>query len=508
MSDNQIVSRKAIVSVDPYSLHSYRYHHNEISINDIKRFDKKDFYISYVQTKDIISSTIEISRSVPEEDLKDAIEVKAYDELGLEGEVEYSIYYFESNKQDEEERIFNIIAVDTGKLNTVFQDMDGIKYIDYMTAAPFLLKSLYHRNILEPTQTDCFIYFQEDDAFIAIYQNGDYLFSKSIRYSLKVISDTFAKNLGKRFSEDEFYKILTKEGLKNSNVTYQQQLMKLLGEVFLYINDVILFAKRAYHIDNIDCIYIGSQIGNISGIEEFCNSYLNIEAKLLKFNIAKNSNEIEYDQIHTLMTLTAVNYINNKDENLNLTIFKRPPPFIYRPSGKLMQVLAASVILSFAYPAYQLGYNYYLEEELKTLNSQHKVLSKQANDLRQKFAQGNKKKKDIESKLAEKEKELTYRTTILHEIYKKKVDYPMKAKILTELFSYVNKHHSKVVKVENKDREMLLTVQSDADKHITEFMKDLADFKKYNISTELIQKDDNKSTYLSAVKVELYGKFE
>jgi len=500
------IGEKPIVTVDPYSLKSYLYKNSFFEKPTSKELAKNNFFISYVQTKDIISSTVDISRSITGEDLRDAIEIKAYDELGLDSGAEYSIFYFESQKQDGEERIFNVIAVDKASLYDIFADVKDVKYVDYITTAPFLFKSLYTKNILEPTQTDCFVYFHKDDATVTIYQDGEYIFSKSIRYSLKVISDTFSKELGKHVDENEFFEMLSKTGLQNKNNTYQQQLMKLFGEVFVYINDVVLYAKRAYHLDKIDQIYLGTEIGYVAGLEEFCHNYVNIPTKKLEIKISKNRDEVEVDPIHELLSLSAQDYMEGAlEEDMNISIFKKPPPFKNRPSGKLVQVAAATLLLSMAYPTYQFVYDtMFLQKDLNALNDEFQVKSKEANVRKAAFASVTKEKKAIDVKLAAKNKELDFRTKLLHEIYAKKVSYPMKAKVLTDLFSKVTKHKGKVTKVANIGNDMIVTIQNKKDKQVTELLTELAEVKKYDVSTDMIKKDANTSYYESAIKVGLH----
>lgn len=499
---------KTIVTVDPYSSTSFEYQDNLISKGNVKRYEQKNFYNSYVQTKDVISSTVDIDNDVSAEDLKDAIEIKAYDELGLESSREYSIFYFESNRDDNDFKVFNVIAIDKERLNEVFGELKDIKYIDYITVAPFLMKSLYNRNLLSIDSTDCFVYFHNDDAFVAIYQNGEYIFSKSIRYSLKNISDTFSKELGKRVDESELFAMLAKSGLRNENSAYQQQFMKLFGEVFVYINDVILYAKRAYGLEKIDQIFLGTEIGNIPGMDEFCYNYVNISTKKLEFKVSKNANEITIDPLHTLLIINGQDYQTSFDERFNVSIFKRPPPIWKRPSGKLMQSVAAALLISLAYPGYQFGYdNFFLQEEVKDLNEIDCALAVKVSSMKIDLTKIHKEKKDITEKLNAKNEDLEFRTKLLKEIYSKKVSYPMKAKVLTNLFDKINKHDSNVVSVDNNSTDMVITVRSKKDKYITELMKDISITKGYEVSTELIKKDENTTYYESAIKVGLHGNF-
>ncbi len=500
--------KRSIVTLDPYSLKSYRYRDNLITEESVKKFDERAFYISYVQTKDIISSTVDIEIGVSDEELDDAIEIKAYDELGLDAEKEYSIFHFQSNRDDGEYRVFNVIAIDTDVLNNIFSELKSIKYIDYITAAPFLMKSLYTRNLLTPDKTDCFVYFHKDDAHVTIYKDGEYVFSKSIKYSLGYIADTFAKELGKRIDEKSFFAMLRKSGMQHENSAYQQQLMKIFGELFVYINDVIMYARRAYRLENIDQVYIGTEIGNIAGVEEFCYNYISLPTKYLNFKISKNANEIDVEPLHTMMIESAITYQEDRDDTHNISIFRKPPPLNQRASGKLIQVVAASLILSLAYPMYQFVYErMFLQKELAQLQNEQRNLAQRSSQIKSALARVQKEKKEIETKLSVKMKDLDFRTDLLKEIYKKKVNYPMKAKILTDLFQRVNAHHAKVVETQEQNNTMYITVRSAKDKYITELIEDIAIGKEYDVSTELIKKDENTSYYESSIKVGLNGQF-
>ena len=500
--------KRSIVTLDPYSLKSYRYRDNVVSEESVKKFDDRAFYISYVQTKDIISSTVDIEAGIPEEDLRDAIEIKAYDEMGLESDKDYSIFYFQANRDDGEFQVFNVIAIDKDVLSDIFGELKEIKYIDYITAAPFLMSALYTKNLLPADKTDCFVYFHKDDAFVTIYKNGEYVFSKSIKYSLGYISDTFAKELGKRIDEKNFFEMLQKSGMQHENSAYQQQLMKIFGELFVHINDIILYAKRAYRLEEVDQVYIGTEIGQIKGMEEFCFNYISLPTKYLELKISKNAHEIDLEPLHAMMIEKAIEYQDTLDETQNISIFRKPPPLKQRPSGKLIQVLAASLLVSLLYPGYQFIYEkMFLQPDLSRLNAEYRKYSQQSNRMKAAMAKVMKEKKEIETKLAAKSKDLDFRTKLLREIYHKKVNYPMKAKVMTDLFERINTHHARVVETTENNNTMTITVRSPKDKYLTELMEDMARVKHYDVSTDMIKKDENASYYESSIKVGLNGKF-
>ena len=493
-----------IVSIDPLSLVSYAYSKNEIKLHKLDKSNKDSFFISYIQTRDVISSTIDISRNIPDSDLKDAIEIKVYDELALDSSIEYAITYLETDSKDSKNRSYNVFIIDLGIVTTKLSPIkDKTHYIDYVTTAPFLIKSLYRKNFLEPEGTHCFVYFQKTDAFLAIYKGGEYVYSKSLHYSLKEINEKFCELIGERVDEEDFYRILTNEGLKSTNSAYQQNLMQLFGEIFLYINDVLVFAKRSYNIDVIDKIYIGSEIGSFSGIAEYGKSYLGLESYEFNFSIAINSKEWYIDQLHILMMLNAQMYMENPDDSLNFSIYKRPPPFKQRAVGKLVGALAASALVGLAYPAYQVGYDTYLSVVLRGTTVEYNETYKKTSHIREQLALLKVEKEKVDSLVSNEISKFEFRKKLLTEIYNKKISYPMKSLILAEIFQISNTNECKVESIEFKKNQLDFFVRNKSEKKITEFIKDLTGLKKYKISTDKIMKDDALRLYTSKISIGL-----
>ncbi len=491
-----------IISIDPITLNSYEYSKNEIKVNKLEKSKKDSFFTSYIPAKDIITASIEMSRNISDEDLKDAIEIKVYDELGLDSAIDYSITYLETETNDVKNRVYNVFVIDSSMVNERLSRVKKYtKYIDFVTGSPFLLQSLYKKNFLEPDSVDCFVYFQKDDAFLAIYRDGEYIYSKSLHYSLAQINEKFCELLGERVDEKDFNNLLVNEGLKGNNLDYQQHLMKLFGEIFLYINDVLVYAKRSYSLESIDKIYIGSEVGELLGLDEYAQSYLGLEAHEFNFSIAINSKEWYIDQIHILMILSAQVYFDEKDENLNFSPFKRPPPLSERTSGKLLGAVIASTILSLAYPGYQLGYDYFLQFKLSKQRKVFAELNKKTIAIKRELANIKRAKNKVNSLLKKEGQKFEFRKKLLNEIYAKKISYPMKALILSELFQISNRSQSKIIDAKFKDGVLTFDIQNRSDKKITEFIQNLTKLNKYQINTKKIVKNDKKGMYLSRISI-------
>ena len=493
-----------IVSIDPSSLVSYAYSKNEIKLNKLEKSDKNAFFISYLYARDMISATIDISRNIPDSDLKDAIEIKVYDELALDTSVEYTITYSETDSKDTKNRSFNVFIVDAALIDAKLSPIkEKTRYIDYVTPAPFLIKALYSKNLLEPDGTHCFVYFQKNDAFLAIYKGGEYIYSKSLHYSLKEINEKFCELIGERIDEEDFYKLLVNEGLRATNSQHQQSLMQLFGEIFLYINDVLVFCKRSYKIDYIDKIFLGSEIGTFSGIDEYGRSYLGLESFEFNFSIAINSKEWYIDQIHILMMLSAQLYLENPDELLNFSIFKRPPPLKERPAGQLLAILLIGLVVGFAYPLYQLSYSLFLSLKAAQDTSAYNDLYQKTSHIRQELSALKTEKDKVDMLLKEESNKLEFRKKLLSEIYQKKISYPMKAAILVEIFELSNQNGCKVESIDFHGKQLDFYVLNRSEKRITEFIQDLTELKKYKVNTDKILQNEETRLYSSKISIGL-----
>ena len=493
-----------IISIDPSTLHSYSYAKNEIKLHKLEKSSKNSFFISYIQTRDLIQSVIDISRNIPESDLKDAIEIKVYDELALDSSIEYAIHYTETESKDTKLRTYNVFVVDTTLLDTKLAALrEKTKYIDFLSTPPFLVKALYQKNLIEPVGTHCFVYFQKTDAFLAIYKNGEYLYSKSLHYSLKEINEKFCELLGERVDEEEFYKILINEGLRTTKNDYQQHLMKLFGEIFLYVNDVLIFAKRSYGIDTIHRTYIWSEIGVFSGIKEYGQSYLGLESHAFNFSIAINSKEWYIDQVHILMMLSAQVHFENPFEGINFSLHKRPPPFKQRASGKLASVVGLGILIGLAFPLYQIGYDTYLSILLSQNNDQYNELIRKTSHIRQVLSALKVEKEKVNALVDAETTKFEFRKKLLNEIYNKKISYPMKAQILSEVFELSNQSFSKISSVNFTQKSFDFLIHNKDDKRITEFISELTRLEKYKINTDKISKNETGHSYVSRISVGL-----
>jgi hypothetical protein len=495
------------VSINPYANEAYLYTKDLLRKSSL-RFSKKYFYSSFISAKDIIATHIDISKNIPEEDLRDVLELKAYEELDLDQTIEYKIEFIEAPVlPSDKERRFYVFVVEYDRINEIFKDViKGIPYIDAILPSTLLFRALYSNDILDNVSTDLFIYFQRHDAFLTIYQNGSYIYSKSLKYSFEDIAERLSELMGKDVSAHEVMSDLAKEGLRITDLEKLQHYMQIFNELFMHINDVLIYAKRANNIEDIDHIYIGSEIGSIKGIDEYCQTYLGHAALDFDFDYGIKSKEPHVDDLHYLDILSAKDIVEKEIEYPNFSIYPRPDPFFKRPAGKLTIAIAAAIVLGAAYPLYNYALGLKYQIEAMQLEKIYPEIHKKRVDLETRLNALRKELDRIKKMVASKEKELERYMNILQSIYDKKVNYVPKSATIAEISQDMVKYKLLLSSIENNISKYDFNTSSTDDKAITRFIRYISTSKgdRYDISTHEITKLSPESgVYSSTIEVKV-----
>jgi hypothetical protein len=508
MSKSKQQTYSTIVSVNPYRGDYYVGTFNTISKTSSPSFSKEQYALSFLNTKGFISTLIGISKNIPEDDIYDALENKVYEELALDMAIEYHIKYIEAiHRGAEGDRFFHVFVVDPLTLEQEFSPViEKLKYLDQIVPVPLLLKSLYVKGHIDSNDAHCFVYFQENDAFFCIYNEQEFIYAKSLKFSLKQMHERFCELLGEQIDLIAFETILANDGLNTSNPEYQKNLIKLFGEIFLHISDVITYAKRAYDIKKFDEIFIGTGVGKVIGLDEYAQTYLGIKTAPLDFDYGFNTNGQIVDQIHQLLHLYGRLESDERYE-CNFTIFHRPPPFAKRDSGKLILVTAAALAAALLYPGVYWGLSYFEEFRHAVLTKEYEQVhiekTTREDMVNLKLANKNAAQKLLdEQKTAYKQKQDT-----LIKVHEKKVDYPMKAKILADFTQSFNQYRVQLKTIKysedlNNTKTFAFGLTSSSTQNITALLKHLTESKRdrYTFNLELISYDDEQKSYLSELK--------
>lgn len=510
MSKRTQHSFSSVLSVNPYKDTYINGVSCFLNIDTSAEFSKEQFAIAYLNTKEFINAQIEISKNIPDEDVYDAINSKAYDELALDNAVEYQVQYIETfNNLDEDNRHFHVFIVDPLEVTQTFiNTIERIKYLDIIIPAPLLLKSLYSKAIIDSEGVHCFIYFQENDAFITIYGDKEFIYTKSIKYSLIDMHERFCELYGERIEYSSFINFYTKESLKDTQSDYKEYSIKLYKELFANVNDILTYAKRAFSIENFDHVYIGSQLETATKLDEMFEVELNIKSSEFDFDYGFESNDVYIDQLHALMhTYTTLSEPQRYESNF--TVYHPPPAFAKRDSGKLILLTAASFALAFAYPItyWILTYAQILQEDIlkQEYKEIHNIKITRESTIQNKEAD---KSKSIALLNLEKQDYINRKNTLI-KIHDVKVNYPMKAQLLSTLTKDLNKFSVKMESLAytetNETKTFQLDLVSAKNRKITQLVQHLTKTyeNKFKFNMKSIDYDDESKVYFSQLKVSI-----
>ncbi len=507
MSKKSEHSFSSVVSINPYTQEFYTSISNFLTKSSEIQYSKNQYAISFLNTKNFIHAQLDISKNIPQEDVYDAIYNKAYDELALDQAVEYQIQIIEAfNNLDEENRYFHVFIVDPSEVKEIFKNViEQIKYIDIIIPAPLLLKSLYTKELIETNGTDCFIYIQENDAFLTLYNEQEFLYTKSLKFSLIEMHERFCEIHGERIEYEEFKEFLSSVNLKYSETEQKDSLIKLYKELFATINDVLTYAKRAFELDKIDMIYIGSSLYFESKLDEMLESVIAIKTKIFEFDYGFESSELYIDQLHPLMHLYTT--ISEEEKYIaNFTLFPRPPKFFQRESGKIITVTAASLILAFIYPITYWILTYAQGLQLDILKDKyheiHNIRVTREATIKNKKADLNK----LAILLKKEQEEFSSKKETLKKIKHVKNDYVMKAKELTKFTKDLNKYGVKVEHLayteQNATRQFIFDLVASKSSKITGLLQYVTKVHEddYQFDLQKILYDKKTKLYFSTLK--------
>ena len=497
---------KNVVTLNVYTDKSYIF--KDDSFQPLKKltYNTSNIVASYVSNKDIINTIVHLSRSIPEEDIEDILEIKAYEELGLDQANTYIISSREV-ETSEEEREFHIFVAEPEALDSLYLPIkQQTKYLDLIIPAPLLYRSLYTKEILQDNNTHCFVYFTKEDTFVTLYKNGEYLYSKSIDFSLEQIYDKYCDAVGEKVDEKEFYTILESEGLKTTNNDYQQNFRKIFGDVFITINDIIIYAKRAFGLDTIDQMFIGSERGPIIGLDEYSQNYLGLHSSDFNFNYNVTNEEWYTDQLQYLLLLRSLDYLEDESDFVNLTMYPRSPAFVKRASGQFIITTFAAVSLSLAYPLIYLVGSYVNDAKIYALTIENNRLTAESNKYKKILSEKKTIIKGLDGKIKVLSAKYEGKTKTLTAIYNKKVNYRLKSGIFHNIAEELGKLDVMTEMIHTEEDVLFVSLVSTDDRKLTELIKYISEThfdEVISMDIERIQKDPVSNYYKGLLKVEL-----
>jgi len=499
-------AKNSIVTIDLYNKKFYRFINGKFEAIKKLKFSKRDTIVSYVANNELIIEPMEFSPNLPSYDLDEVAYNKAYEELKLDTATKYKITPIKTAIRGSLQK-YQTIIVDENKLREKFASIVAKhSVIDYIIPAPLLYKILYYQNKLASKNCDIFLHFGVEDTFVTFYYKGEYLYSKSIKYSLTYMYERVCQLAQEVFlTKEQFFDILKKDGLKNSEDRVKNLLVQVFNECFLNLNDVLIYTKRVYDIDKINKVYIGFSFGYLSGIDAYVKNYLNLDTAPISSTYSKADPAKSVDALSSLMLMNVIEAKKSLYEPVNITPFPKPEPLRKRPSGKIL-LGGLGIVLLFLIPViynYIVGFSYQVENV--TLSKEESRLNRIVTSYKKRLKAKREELKALTDATKKLEKIYKSKKGELDEVYDKKFNYQLKSEQLALVTEVLTSFDIKSKNITITDNMYLIELEAKNDNEITAFIKKLVskfNNKITNVDIKNIKFDKEEGLYKGVLKVE------
>lgn len=501
-SSNRIV----VLSQDPG--HIYILENGKLKIDVPQNILNTDVIIAILSPKNVVATEFELNRSIPLEELEDEVTMRIFEEMSLDQEIEYTIRYIEKRSADRDQSKYRAIEAFFIENHTLYEKytplLENIQYIDFLILPLQLFKNLYTYEFLQKSGHDAFVYFSQDDAFLSVYSNGEYLYGKSFKSSLEILYQRFSEIIGEKLDYNLFTTLLTSDPFPPEYATYHEFFEIMYGEILSGLSDTLTHARRLNNIQEFRDIYLTTSVGNIPSFCDYANNFSNIELKNLTIENPFDT-ELSVDLL-TLLAFMEGGHLKFQDDGaqaeLNFSIFHRPPPFKERDAGRFVIATAASLVLAFTYPAWELGRSLYIDYQLGVQTAEYNELHAVVESHKARKAALVTQQQDILKAIDAEKSLVTDRQALLEDVDKRLHSYLYKSKTLTELFVYFNRYGVKIYELDFHDDYVLFTLYAKSDKPITTLIKGLVTSNRYKlVETKRIEWDPQRKMYISNVGV-------
>ncbi len=465
--------------------------------------DKKSFIGSRVSYNDVILHSFKVPESMSEDELKTTVEIKMYDDAGLDLQKKYKMIYTRKELDFEDSVLIEAFAVDMDVVtDSLASVLAQTKHIDFL-ALPFLsFATLYENKILEP-KNDLFVYIDENEAFLSIYKDAKYLSTKSLMNLSEIVKKL--ETAGIDIGIVELKEHLRTKGLdatlyERDESRLYNELESIFSMMLTKINDIVVYNRSVFGLESIDRIFISTQNARLKGAREFIDNFGFNEVEVKDFNLFNSKEEGHF--FEKIVASYIYDKLKEKDFTHNLTLFKREPAFYKKESGRVLIGLSLVLFVGFSFVGYVWFSNTILEKEKVKLQKQYDVIKRNETKYKSKIANTNKELKVVAEKkdsLNKKFKSIEKSMVDMEKMREQKSAY---SDFIFDVNRLLYKYKLSITKIEmigKDDMSIELIAQFKKRDNIAKFMEDLIISGFDGITTDEIKLSN--SIYLSKIEI-------
>ena len=458
----------------------------DLNTKQIFSFDGKAFINSSIKDKnipivsrllyqDITTYSFQAKNSLSKNELLVEIELKMYEEAGLDPEQEYKILHIIKNTSIKETSLIEVFMINKNQVKNRYQDaINIVQHIDYLVIPPLSFEILYKNKILTQ-QNDLFVYISKEEAFVAFYQDGIYLSSKKIESINDMIKYFNTNNI--QIELNKLENILLTKGLDKSKYAPEEyniyeHLQNIFTKLFIKIDNLAIHNRSIFGYTKIDRVFFGVNNNLIPNLKSVTQSFTkNASFYGLNFITEKNHNVL-----NIICALYARNNLIINDNSKNITFIKRKQPFYKTELGKLSLISASIFLIIGTYTFYKQYKISNLQNEVDSLTTQYEKSLKTKKLLQNKLKTVKKEKEKLITTKKEIDQKIDQVQNIINTLINLKSADKKYTSTLVLINKLLKKHHLSIDNItqtgKNKISIELYSANNKRDK-IAKFMSEL-----------------------------------
>jgi hypothetical protein len=466
--------------------------------------NKNLYTVSRVLYEDIVVYSFKIPAINVNDDLSSLVEIKMYEEAGLDVNKLYKITYITKELDFDEMCLIEAFALDLDTLKSTFdKTIKKVKYIDFLALPFFAYTTFYTNKILTP-KNDVFAYVGDDEAFLSFYKDGSYISTKSISSLNEIVQKLNSQDM--QIDLEKLKDILTNKGLKQelydrSDGELFIAIESIFSDILTKVNNIAMHNRSVFGFDNIDRLFMSTREGRIKGFKEFAKNFGFATTDILDFNLFREKQQSDF--LGHVAASYGLDKYKEKADIQNVTIFKKPPSFLSTQTGRLTVWIVGFCIVLLAIFSYFYMYAQNLQNQKDVLEAKYQSIQKRAKVYKRDIGKEINQIKDIKKDI--KKQNLVYENIKLSisklESMKGKDD--RYTNFLVSINSLLQRYKLKARSIEQIGRtKMTIEVVSSYNNRdkISKFLKSLIDEGFVNVKTDEIKLDD--TNYISKIEIE------
>lgn len=466
----------------------------EGEFSDPSARDLKELYTGTIIPLSLLNThTLKLSGHLSDDELRIQVEIRMFEEGNLNTDEEYTIDFIR-HPIASDEILVEVFALSHTKAGEYLSGaLNKTSSIDRIIPGFLIYSTLYPEL---KAQNDLFIYWGEEEAYAAIYQNGRYIAHRSIETLASIAVDT-GLDLSKLKEFFQTKGVIEEKYLPeelNKYILIQEKIAKNIERIVHTINH----KRGLFGLSGIDHCYLDFDGNEIPGLASIFTAYGigDITVSALKRSGSSS------DNIHDILCCEAL--AASQEGDFNLSPYPRKAPWYARESGKFLGFLGgalAIVLISSITVGWMIANE---EERQEELTARLETLKQETASLNATLQQNRSRLNEIQTKNKTVAEEIQLyhaaedTASLIHDMHLSRQKFLLDT--TSELGRYRLGAH---LMEQNGSKEMSIHVVSDYRKRddIAKMMSGLYALGYQDVQTHEIKLDANSTTYNSLVKV-------